>query len=52
MHHCETIHGSNKNLSNSNRVGIAISFKNKFSKENNLKKRRYEKNLQKFLKSI
>ncbi len=52
VHHCETIHGSNKNLSNSKRVGIAISFKNKLSKENNIKKKKYEKKLQKFLKSI
>lgn len=52
VHHCETIHGSNKNSSKFNRVGIAISYMNKFSKENNLKKKKYEKKLQTFLKTI
>ena len=52
VHHCETIHGSHKNQSNSDRIGIAISYKNKVSKINFLKKREYEKKLKKFLNKI
>ncbi len=52
IHHCEIVHGSNKNLSNSNRIGIAISYKNKYSKINLLKKRLYEKRLKENLKKI
>ena len=52
VHHCEVIHGSYKNQSKSDRVGIAISYKNKLSKINFSKKKEYEKKLNKFLKTI
>ena len=52
VHHCETIHGSYKNVSKSDRVGIAISYKNRYSKINFLKKKEYEKKLDKFLKKL
>ncbi len=52
VHHCEIIHGSYKNQSKSDRVGIAISYKNKLSKINFSKKKEYEKKLNKFLKTI
>ena len=52
IHHCEVMHGSNKNISNKNRVGIAISYKSLFSKIDLNKKRHYEDSLKKTLKTI
>ena len=52
IHHCEVMHGSNKNISNKNRVGIAISYKSLFSKIDLNKKRQYEDSLKKTLKTI
>ncbi len=49
IHHCEVIHGSNKNTSNSNREGLVISYKSKNSKPNLNKLRKYSKNVAKNL---
>ncbi|MDC3174447.1 phytanoyl-CoA dioxygenase family protein [Candidatus Pelagibacter sp.] len=52
MHHCEVIHGSDRNLSNKDRVGIAISYKNRSSKINLKSKKLYEKKVEENLKTI
>ena len=52
IHHCETMHGSNKNNSEKNRVGIAISYKKKSSKINLKNKKNYEISLKKSLKKL
>ena len=52
IHHCEVIHGSNKNLSNLDRIGIAISYKNKSSKINLEWKKTYEKGVKENLKKL
>ena len=52
IHHCEVIHGSKKNNSNNDRVGIAISYKNKSSKINLYKQKLYEKKVKQSLKDL
>lgn len=52
LHHCQVIHGSDQNLSKHDRIGIAISFKNKNSKIDVNKQKKYEKELQKNLKKL
>ena len=52
MHHCEVIHGSDRNLSNKDRIGIAISYKNRSSKINLKSKKLYEKKVEENLKTI
>jgi len=52
IHHCEVIHGSNKNLSSLDRLGIAISYKNKLSKIDLVKKKIYEKKIKENLKKL
>lgn len=52
IHHCEVIHGSEKNLTNSDRIGIAISYKDKSSKINMIAKRLYEKKVKENLDKL
>ncbi len=52
IHHCEVIHGSERNLSNFDRIGIAISFKNKSSKINLLNKKIYERKVKENLNKL
>ena len=52
VHHCEVIHGSKKNNSNYDRIGIAISYKNKSSKIDVHRKKFYEKKVQESLKKL
>ena len=52
IHSCLIVHGSKKNLSNQNRMGLTLRFIPAGSKFNLKKKRKYEKSLkhqQKFL---
>ena len=52
FHHCEIIHGSSKNISNQDRIGLAISFKTKSAKINKEKLIEYKKKLKKSLNKI
>ena len=52
IHHCEVIHGSDKNLSNFDRIGIAISYKNKSSKIDIIGKKLYEKKVKENLDKL
>ena len=52
IHHPEVIHGSKSNLSNNNRIGVAISYASRKSKINILGIKRYQKNLKTNLKNI
>ena len=52
VHHCEIIHGSERNNSNKDRVGIAISFKDKLEKIDSAKMINYRKKLNLNLKII
>jgi len=52
FHHCEIIHGSYANKSNQDRIGLAISYKSKMSKIDNLKNLKYKLSLKKNLKKI
>jgi ectoine hydroxylase-related dioxygenase (phytanoyl-CoA dioxygenase family) len=49
LHHCEVVHGSNKNNSNSDRIGLVMSFKSKKAKIDkkgwNVYQRKLKKNL-------
>jgi phytanoyl-CoA hydroxylase len=49
IHHCEVAHGSNKNISNLDRVGLVISYKAKGAKVDKEGWHRYQKNLKKNL---
>ena len=49
FHHCEIIHGSNANHSNSNRIALVMSFKNKMAKVNKKRWKSYQKKLEKNL---
>ena len=51
-HHCEVIHGSKKNISNFDRIGVAISYKNKLSKINLQRKIIYEQKVKESLKKL
>ena len=50
IHNCLVIHGSKKNNSRRNRVGLTMRFIGRSSKFNKLAKKKYEKNLKKQLK--
>ena len=50
IHHCEIIHGSNKNLSFKNRRAVVVSFKAKSSSINQIKMKKYLNKLKKKLK--
>lgn len=52
IHHPEIIHGSKANLSNKDRIGVAISYASKKSKVDSSGIRRYKKNLKKNLLKI
>jgi len=52
IHHPEVIHGSLKNISNRDRIGLAISFMSKNAKLDISKIKLYKKNLNKNLKKI
>ena len=52
IHHCEVIHGSEKNISNFDRVGVAISYKNKSSKIDLQRQKLYEKKVKQSLKKL
>ena len=52
LHHCEVIHGSKKNTSNLNRVGLVISYKGINSKIDRKKMKRYKNQLSKNLKFL
>ena len=52
FHHCETIHGSYKNSSNQDRIGLAISYKSKKSKIDKEKNLRYKLSLKNNLKKL
>lgn len=45
FHHCEVIHGSNKNNSNKDRIGLVMSFKGQKAKVNIKGWREYQKKL-------
>ena len=45
FHHCEVIHGSNKNYSNNDRVGLVMSFKGIKAKVDIKRWNKYQKNL-------
>tara|TARA_B100001250_G_C19687228_1_gene738605 strand:+ start:298 stop:1041 length:744 start_codon:yes stop_codon:yes gene_type:complete len=52
IHHPEVIHGSKPNLSNNDRIGVAISYASKKSKIDISGIKRYKKNLKENLKKI
>lgn len=52
FHHCEIIHGSYKNQSNHDRIGLAISFKTKSAKLDKEKLIEYKQRLKKSLNRI
>ena len=52
IHHCEVIHGSNRNNSNYDREGLVISYRSKDSKPNKRKLRLYKLNVKKNLKFL
>ena len=51
FHHCEVIHGSNKNNSNNDRIGLVMSFKGLKAKVDIKRWNKYQKNLNTELKS-
>ena len=55
IHHCEVAHGSKKNLSNSDRIGLVISYKAKGARVDKKGWNRYQNQLKKnlsYLKNI
>lgn len=52
IHHPEVIHGSLKNVSNKDRVGLAVSFMSKNAKFDQIKLDNYKKNIKKNLNKI
>lgn len=52
LHHCEVIHGSNKNKSNYDRVGLVLSYKSKKAKVDQIGWKIYQSKLKKNLSSI
>ena len=52
IHHPEVIHGSLKNVSNKDRVGLAVSFMSKNAKSDQIKLNNYKKNIKKNLNKI
>ena len=52
IHHCEVAHGSNKNISNLDRVGLVISYKARGAKVDRDGWYRYQKSLKKNLKFL
>ena len=52
IHHCEVIHGSEKNNSKNDRIGLAVSFQNKYEKINNLKMNIYKRKLKQNMEYI
>ena len=52
IHHPEVIHGSLKNVSNKDRVGLAVSFMSKNAKFDQIKLNNYKKNIKKNLNKI
>jgi phytanoyl-CoA hydroxylase len=52
IHHPEVIHGSLKNISNKDRIGLAVSFISKNAKTDKRKLSNYKKNIKKNLKKI
>tara|TARA_Y100000389_G_scaffold202781_1_gene249182 strand:+ start:5210 stop:5956 length:747 start_codon:yes stop_codon:yes gene_type:complete len=52
IHHPEVIHGSLKNVSNNDRIGLAVSFVSKDAKFDKLRLSKYKKNIKKNLKKI
>lgn len=52
FHHCEVIHGSNRNNSNQDRVGLVMSFKGAKAKVNLNSWKKYQKNLKKNLNHL
>lgn len=52
VHHCKVIHGSKKNNSKNDRIGLAISFQNKYEKINKVKMKLYKEKLKRNLKFI
>ena len=49
IHHCEVIHGSNKNSSNKDRIGLVMSFKGLKAKVDMKNWQKYQRNLKKNL---
>ena len=47
IHHCLTVHGSSKNISQLSRKGFTFQFKNYYSKYDIKRKKMYEKSLNK-----
>ena len=52
IHHCEVAHGSNKNLSNLDRVGLVISYKDRGAKVDKAGWNKYQNQLKKNLKYL
>lgn len=52
IHHCEVIHGSNKNISKKDRTAVVLSFKAKNSKYDKNKLEIYKAKLNRILKKI
>ena len=52
IHHPEVIHGSLKNSSNKDRVGLAVSFMSKNAKFDKIKLINYKKNIKKISKNL
>ncbi len=52
VHNCEVIHGSSKNLSNKDRIGLVFSYKGLKSRYDNLKIKKYKLSLKKNMKKI
>jgi len=52
IHHCETIHGSKKNISKIDRQGLVVSFKKKDAKYNLQGIENYKRSLEKNIKVI
>lgn len=51
IHHCEVVHGSNKNVSNFSRKGITFQFHDFYSKLDLKRKKKYEKSLSRQISS-
>ena len=52
IHHPEVIHGSERNASNKDRIGVVLSFMKKSAKIDKIKLREYKKKVNKNLKNI
>ena len=52
IHHCEVAHGSDKNISNLDRVGLVINYKARGAKVDKDSWSRYQKDLKKNLKFL